>query len=169
MRSVITILLCTVTATNAQRITREYNNVSLAEALRELNTEATAYEINFLYNELEDFRITTAVSRKSVPDAIRQMIGFYPIRMTVEKHEIYVECLQKAKRHLTGTIIDENSQPVPYANVCLFHPSATRLAFSSFHTISLLCWCEFHLLATKLSIAYATWNRWEPFRCTLKH
>ena len=129
MRSIITILLflCTVTATNAQRITREYNNVSLAEALRELNTEATAYEINFLYNELEDFRITTAVSRKSVPDAIRQMIGFYPIRMTVEEHEIYVECLQKAKRHLTGSIIDENSQPVPYANVCLFHPSDSTI------------------------------------------
>ena len=87
----ILLFLCVVTtaarpkgtlaqARTAQRITREYNNVSLSDALRQLNAEATDYEINFLYNELEDFRITTTIRRKTVPDAIRQMIGFYPIR-----------------------------------------------------------------------------------------
>ncbi len=59
----------------AQKITREYNNVSLSEALRQLNEETEEYTISFLYNELEDFRITTSVHRKTVPDAIRQMIG----------------------------------------------------------------------------------------------
>ena len=51
------------------------------------------------------------------------MIGFYPIRITVENKEIAVECTHKTDRHLTGTIIDENRQPVPYANVYLLHPS----------------------------------------------
>jgi len=51
MRNVISILLflCAVTTATAQRITREYNNVSLSDALRQLNAEATDYEINFLY------------------------------------------------------------------------------------------------------------------------
>ena len=136
MRNVISILLflCAVTTSTAQRlrvgdgtsgmrITREYNNVSLSDALRQLNAEATDYEINFLYNELEDFRITTSIRRKTVPDAIRQMIGFYPIRMSITDREITVECTHKTERHLTGTIIDENRQPVPYANVYLLHPS----------------------------------------------
>ena len=107
----------------AQKITREYQDVPLSEALRQLNEQTDDYTISFLYDELEDFRITTSVRRKSVPDAIRQMIGFYPIRITVENKEIAVECTHKTDRHLTGTIIDENRQPVPYANVYLLHPS----------------------------------------------
>ena len=112
-------------ASYAQRISHIYDNVSLSEALLQLNSEQTEYVINFLYNELEDFRITTTVSRKSLPDAIQQMIGFYPIRMTVKPtdHEIYVECTHKTDRHLSGTIIDEKRQPVPYANVYLLQPS----------------------------------------------
>ena len=70
----------------AQKITREYNNVSLSEALRQLNEETEEYTISFLYNELEDFRITTSIHRKSVPDAIRQMIGFYPISQPTGNH-----------------------------------------------------------------------------------
>ena len=43
------------------RISRDYDDVSMSEALRQLNEESTEYEINFLYNELEDFRVTTNV------------------------------------------------------------------------------------------------------------
>ena len=103
----------------AQRITHEYDNVSLSEALRQLNEQTEDYTISFLYNELEDFRITTSIHRKSVPDAIRQMIGFYPIRMTVEpgianpsQQEIIVECPQKTALRYKGTVIDEQGQPV---------------------------------------------------------
>ena len=90
MRRIFFTFICCMLfmAATAQRITREYNNVSLSEALRQLNEQSEEYTISFLYNELEDFRITTSIRRKSVPDAIRQMIGFYPIRMTVEDREI---------------------------------------------------------------------------------
>ena len=114
---------------SGMRISRTYNNVSLSEALLQLNNEQKEYVINFLYNELEDFRITTTVSRKSLPDAIQQMIGFYPVRMTVkpDDHEIYVECTHKTDRHLTGTIIDEQGQPVAYANIAILNPADSTL------------------------------------------
>ncbi len=111
----------------AQKITRDYNNVSLSEALRQLNEQTEDYTISFLYNELEDFRITTSVHRKTVPDAIRQMIGFYPIRMTVEDREIIVECPQKTAPRYKGTIIDEQGQPVAYANIALLSPHDSTL------------------------------------------
>ena len=74
----------------AQRISHIYNNVSLSEALLQLNNGQSEYVINFLYNELEDFRITATIKNKKLPDAIQQMIGFYPVRMTVkpDDHEI---------------------------------------------------------------------------------
>ena len=122
-------LLLQATDTYAQRISHTYNNMSLSEALLGLNNEQTEYVINFLYNELEDFRITTIVSRKTVPDAIQQMIGFYPVRMTVKSddREIYVECTHKTDRRLTGTIIDEQGKPVAYANVTILNPADSTL------------------------------------------
>ena len=122
-------ILCMPLDTFAQRISHTYDNVSLSEALLQLNNEQTAYVINFLYNELEDFRVTATIKNKRLPDAIQQMIGFYPVRMTVkpEDHEIYVECTHKTDRHLTGTIIDEQGQPVGYANVAILNPADSTL------------------------------------------
>ena len=108
----------------AQKITRSYDNVSMSEALRDLNEQSRDYYISFLYNDLEDFRVTTSIKHKTVTEAIMQIIGFYPVRVVKRgEREIYVECTHKTERHLTGTIIDENRQPVPYANVYLLHPS----------------------------------------------
>ena len=121
--------LCMPHDTFAQRISHTYNNVSLSEALLLLNSEQKEYVINFLYNELEDFRVTATIKNKRLPDAIQQMIGFYPVRMTVkpDDHEIYVECTHKTDRHLTGTIVDEQDQPVGYANVAILNPADSAL------------------------------------------
>ena len=108
----------------AQKITRSYDNVSMSEALRDLNELSRDYYISFLYNDLEDFRVTTSIKHKSVTEAIMQIIGFYPVRVVKRgENEIFVECTHKTERHLTGTIIDENRQPVPYANIYLLYPS----------------------------------------------
>lgn len=121
-------LLCVFAATVAQnRISRDYENISISEALRQLNEESAEYEINFLYNELEDFRVTTSVRQQTVPDAIRQLIGFYPIRLTVDGTEIFVECLPKTASRYRGVLVDEQGQPVPYANITLHSPQDSTL------------------------------------------
>ena len=74
-------LLLLVQQSYAQRITRQYNNVSFSAALKDLNARQHKYTINFVYDELEDFRrVTKSIRNQSVPDAIMQLIGFYPIR-----------------------------------------------------------------------------------------
>ena len=129
MRRIIFTFICCMLfmAATAQRITRKYNNVSLSEALRQLNEQSEEYTISFLYNELEDFRITTSVHHKTIPGAIRQMIGFYPIRMSIDSTEITVECPQKTANRYKGTIIDEQGQPVAYANIALLSPQDSTL------------------------------------------
>ena len=130
MRKVIIFLVCcmTLVAAQAQRVTRNYRDVSIADALRQLAEESRDYTIYFLYNELEDFTITTHIKNKPVPEAIRQMIGFYPIHMTQgEKGEIYVECIHKTEHHLKGMVVDENNLPLPYANVTLLNPADSTM------------------------------------------
>ena len=74
MRRIIFTFICCMLfmAATAQRITRKYNNVSLSEALRQLNEQSEEYTISFLYNELEDFRITTSVHHKTQIPANRK-------------------------------------------------------------------------------------------------
>ncbi len=122
------IALCCCVSTLGQKVTRNYDNVTMSEALRDLNELSDDYTISFMYNDLEDFRVTTRIKHQSVPDALRQMIGFYPIRVVKRgAHELYVECTHKTDRHLKGTIIDEQSQPVAYANVAILNPADSTL------------------------------------------
>ena len=123
------LLLCAiVTVANAQKITHTFQDIPLSDALKYIQEQATDDNITFIYDELEDFRVTTHLQNKPIPDAIVQLAGFYPVRVVKSgKHEIYVECTHKTDRHLTGTIIDEQSQPVAYANIALLNPADSTL------------------------------------------
>ncbi len=112
---------------SAQRITRQYKNVSFSAALKDLNARQDKFVINFVYDELEDFRVTKSIRNQRVPDAIMQLIGFYPIKMTQMDNIIIVECTQKASAKMIGRIVDKHSQPVDFANVALLNVSDSSL------------------------------------------
>lgn len=115
-------LLFGVQQSYAQRITRQYNNVSFSAALKDLNARQHKYTINFVYDELEDFRVTKSIRNQSVPNAIMQLIGFYPIKMTQVEDNIMVECTQKTTLRYKGRIIDESGNAAEYANITLLSP-----------------------------------------------
>lgn len=124
----IILLWLTCMTVSAQRISHDFRDVSLSEALKYIQSQTTNYDITFIYDELEDFRVTSYVQHKSVLDALMQIAGFYPVRIYKSgEREIYVECTHKTDRHLTGTIIDEQGQPVPYANVAILNPADSTL------------------------------------------
>ena len=77
--SLIAMFCCT--SMYGQHVTRNYDNVTMSEALRDLNEQSRDYTISFMYNELEDFRVTTHIQNKAVHDAIMQIVGFYPVRV----------------------------------------------------------------------------------------
>ena len=115
-------LLILVQHSYAQRITRQYNNVSFSEALKDLNARQHKYTINFVYDELEDFKVTKSIRNSNVPNAIMQLIGFYPIRMTQVENNIMVECTQKSTYRYKGRIVDERGNAAEYATIALLSP-----------------------------------------------
>ena len=129
MKKIILLLMCMLSLQlSAQKINKHYNNVSISQALKELNSLQNKYIINFIYNDLEDFRVSANIRNKTVPEAIMQMIAFYPIKMTEKENNIlFVECTHKTSRHLTGKLIDEHKQPLEFANIALYSPADTTL------------------------------------------
>ena len=77
------IALCCCISISGQHITRSYNNVPMPEVLRDLNQQSRDYNISFLYNELEDFRVTTDIKRKSLPEAISRSLDSIPSALSI--------------------------------------------------------------------------------------
>ena len=104
---------------HAQRISHNFRNTSMSEALITLAKSTKDYRINFMYNELEDFTVTTQVVKRTAPEAIEQIIGFYPMKMTIDGKNIFVECTQKAPAKMMGRVTDAQHHAVEFANVSL--------------------------------------------------
>ena len=82
--SAIIFLVCAFAlAMSAQHIQRNYHDRSMSDVLIDLDKASKRYKISFIYNELEDFTVTQNVKTANIPDAIRKVIGFYPMQMTV--------------------------------------------------------------------------------------
>ncbi|WOZ80447.1 TonB-dependent receptor [Segatella hominis] len=121
--SAIIFLLCTFSlAMSAQHIQRNYHDRSMSDVLIDLDKASKRYKISFIYNELEDFTVTQNVKTTNIPDAIRKVIGFYPMQMTVGDSLITVECIRKSERKLIGRLIDNHNLPVEFANIQLLNP-----------------------------------------------
>ena len=121
MKNIIfTVLLCSFTlCLNAQKISREYQDMPLSKVLEDLNTAVVDQTIYFIYDELEDFTVTTSFKNLTISDAISQVIGFYPMKVTYDKDRIFVECTQKETAKVIGRVVDEQGKAVEFVNVSL--------------------------------------------------
>ena len=155
-------LLILVQHSYAQRITRQYNNVSFSEALKDLNARQHKYTINFVYDELEDFKVTKSIRNSNVPNAIMQLIGFYPIRMTQVENNIMVECTQKSTFRYKGRILDERGNAAEYATIALLSPIDSTIVGHgvSNENGSFVIPCNYRKVLARITyIGYKTVNR----------
>jgi hypothetical protein len=115
------LLLCFISVVAfGQRITHDFENVTLSDAIKYVQENTKEYRILFIYNELEDFLVSASVQDEPVPDALEHVIGFYPVSMKVENGKIFIECTHKTARHLSGKVLDENGDPLAFADVAVY-------------------------------------------------
>ena len=119
---IFTALLCVLTlCTQAQKISRDYQNASLSKVLEDLNAATSDKTIYFIYDELEDFTVTSHFTDLPINEAIREVIGFYPMKVTYDNDKIFIECTQKEDTKVIGHIVDESGQPIEFANISLYN------------------------------------------------
>ena len=119
---IFTVLLCVLTlCTQAQKISRDYQNASLSKVLEDLNAATSDKTIYFIYDELEDFTVTSHFTDLPINEAIREVIGFYPMKVTYDNDKIFIECTQKEDTKVIGHIVDESGQPIEFVNISLYN------------------------------------------------
>ena len=119
---IFTVLICILTlCAQAQKLSRDYQNVSLSKVLEDLNTASSDKTIYFIYDELEDFTVTSHFTDLPINEAIREVIGFYPMKVTYDNDKVFIECTQKEDTKVIGHIVDESGQPIEFANISLYN------------------------------------------------
>ena len=119
---IFTALFCVLTlCAQAQKITRDYQNESLSKVLEDLNAATSDKTIYFIYDELEDFTVTSHFIDLPINEAIREVIGFYPMKVTYDNDKVFIECTQKEDTKVIGHIVDESGQPIEFANISLYN------------------------------------------------
>ena len=117
---IFTALFCALTlCTQAQKISRDYQNESLSKVLEDLNAATSDKTIFFIYDELEDFTVTSRFTDLTIHEAIREVIGFYPMKVTYDDDKIFIECTQNEDAKVIGHIVDESGKPIEFANISL--------------------------------------------------
>ena len=120
MKRIHILLLCLVAmSARAQQLSHDFQNVSLSEALIWIDHAQDDYKLNFIFDELEDFTVTTRLENVSVKDAVHQVCGFYPMHLTFDHQDIFIECTQKEDTKVIGRVVDESGKPIEFANISL--------------------------------------------------
>ena len=63
--------------------------------------------------------MTTSFQNLPIAEAISQVVGFYPIKVTYDKDRIFVECTQKESTKVIGRVVDGTGNPIEFANISL--------------------------------------------------
>lgn len=91
----------------------------MTEVLADLNRLSTTETVYFVYDELEDYRVSCSLRCKTLGEALHEVIGFYPISISESEGKYFVEPQQKTAHKLIGTVVGERGEPLAYANIVL--------------------------------------------------
>lgn len=127
--TLIAVVISVMTA-NAGTFSYRFNSTTLPNAIRRIMDDHPDLDVNFIYNELENYRTSSTVNADNAYDALRQTIGLNPVTVTKSKDSYYVEALQHGRYVYFGKVMGNDKEPVVAATVMLLAPKdSTVLTF----------------------------------------
>ncbi|MCM1254594.1 MAG: TonB-dependent receptor family protein [Duncaniella sp.] len=108
--------------THADTFSYRFKSTPLPHAIQRVMEDHPNLDVNFIYNELENYSSSSTVNADNPYDALRQAIGFNPVSVVKVKDTYYIEALQHGKYIYTGRAVDLHNEPVVAATVMLLSP-----------------------------------------------
>ena len=96
----------------AQQITCDFHQTSLSEALKYVQSQSPSHNILFIYDDLENYRITASFRDVDTEEAIRQLVGDLPIRISCDESDIFLERQNSGQSFATRNPISIVEAPV---------------------------------------------------------
>lgn len=118
---IISVAIIFLTA-NAETFAYQFSNTPLSKAIQKISEDHPGLDINFIYNELEDYITNSTVNTDNVYQALRQAIGQNPVSVIKSGNSYYIEAIQHGRHIFTGKLVDQDNEPVVAATVLLLAP-----------------------------------------------
>ena len=115
-------LICAMSAfvmAYAETFSYNFNSTPLPKAIQRIIENHPDLDVNFIYNELENYKTSAAVHADNVYDALRQTVGLNPVTVIKAKNTYYIEALQHGKYVYSGRASGADNEPVIAATVML--------------------------------------------------
>ncbi|MDE6022100.1 MAG: TonB-dependent receptor family protein [Muribaculaceae bacterium] len=124
MRHYIFLILAITVAMGAyaEKFNYRFNAQPLAAALSKISDEHPEIEVNFIYNELENYKTTASLDSSDPYEALRKLIGLNPVTIQRKGNVFFIEALQHGKFRYAGRAVGTDNEPVVAATVFLLSP-----------------------------------------------
>lgn len=76
---------------SAQKIHNQFKNANLPDVLKYIDQQMKGGHVQFVYDDLDGIKVTHNFSGQTPLDAVKLAIGAYPIKVTEDEGDIYVE------------------------------------------------------------------------------
>ena len=118
----------------AETFSYRFNSTPLPKAIQKIAADHPDLDVNFIYNELENYKSNATVKADNPYEAFRQTIGLNPVTVTRSKDTYYIEALQHGRYVYRGTTVGVDNEPVVAATVMLLAPKDSYVRTSYFGT-----------------------------------
>lgn len=107
-RLIISLMLaiCVGISIHAQRVTATFQDTPLPEVLLEMERQCEGMQINFIYDDVKDYRVTQRMENVSLKEAIHTVVGDHPVRVVRKKNKYYLSIVPTPKLKITGKVQD---------------------------------------------------------------
>ncbi len=114
-------LLCAFAAC-ASAFDYKFTGAKLSDALSLIADEHPELDLNFIYNELDNYRVSANIHTDDPYDALRQVVGLNPVSVLRKGGRYYLEALQHGTFAYSGRLVATDSEPLPGAAVYILAP-----------------------------------------------
>lgn len=84
-------LFLVVVMMSAQKINNQFKNANLPDVLKYIDKQMKGGHVQFVYDDLDGIKVTRNFNGQTPLDAVKLAIGAYPIKVTEDEGDIYVE------------------------------------------------------------------------------
>jgi len=118
----IFVAISSAVTTFAETFVYNFNSVRLSEALSHIAEDHPSLNLNFIYNELENYTTSARINTTDAKVALSNIIGLNPVSVIKNGDRYYVEAMQHGRYTYTGRAVGTDSKPVAAATVMLLTP-----------------------------------------------
>ncbi len=121
-----------VIAVSASTFNYKFNSEPLSKVLVLMAEEHPDLHLNFIYNELENYKVTANIATDDADDALRKAAGLNPVSVVKKGGRYYIEALQHGKFLYSGRVVGADGEPMAGVTLMLLSPNDSTVVTYGF-------------------------------------